>query len=280
MDLNPNPNPNPNPAPAPTFDTAGLSKLEGDNFKAIFPEEIRGKGYMKDVSNWEGFVKKFDGAQSLLGERALPTEQDPPEKWSSLFDKLGRPKSHRDYKFDKFEGVPPEYMEVFKDEEMLKGIHAAGLTQKQATAAFKTIFTRAHAAEEAEKKASDEAFNKHMDATFGQNRKMIVDNAKKFLTAHMDPKVVPYLENLDEKAMSVLLAATHGVVSKYAGEDTFRGKAPEAGQGAMTKDKVVGRMREIMAMKEYQDPFANKTENAKLVQEMETLREQLRKIGT
>ena len=259
--------------------TETLSKLEGDQFLGVFPEDMRGQGYMKDIKNWDGFVKKFQGSQALIGERQFPTDQDPPEKWGAFFDKAGRPKSPDLYNIKDIEGLPKDYMAVTKDPDIRKALWENGLTEKQANGFFTKLFTKAHQAEVAEKAANDDKFNKHLDATFGQDRKAIVDNAKKFLAAHISPMVVPYLEGMDEKSMSVLLAAVHGVVTKYAGEDTFRGQGLGTGGGEMTKDQVVGRMREIMAKKEYADPFVNRTENQKLVAEMETLRAKLGKVS-
>ena len=263
---------------APSFDPSVLNTLEGDKFLSIFPEEIRTKGYMKDVKNFDSFVKKFDGAQSLLGEREVPTDQDPPEKWNKFFDKIGRPKTHTEYKFDKFEGLPEEYTGILKSEGILKGLWEAGLSNKMANNVMKNLMYTIHAAEQAESVKADEQYNKLMDETFGQDRKIIETNAKALLAANIDPKLKPYFEDMDEKSLAIIISAVNGIVNKYAGQDAFRKGTPGASDSGQSKDALVSRMREIMSKKEYSDPFINKNEHTSLKNEMETIREKLKKF--
>lgn len=89
------------------------------------PEDLRAEKYwdsfkgkdMKDVmkSSWE--------TKKMVGNAIQLPKEDDAEGWSKVYDKLGRPKDHKEYTFEtKFEGLQ-------FDEELLDGFKAAAHKQ-------------------------------------------------------------------------------------------------------------------------------------------------------
>ena len=134
-------------------------------------------------------------------------------------------------------------------------------------------------AEQSEKTAKDAAFVKLSTDLFGDQKEGIMTNAKKFLTTHVDTKVLPLLEGLDEKQMTVLLAITDGMAKKFTGEDPFRGGgAGTGGSGGETKEQLIAAMQKIQADPVYSDPFKDRPKHAGLLAQMEVIRGKLKKL--
>lgn len=267
--------------PAPAFDPTVLNTLQGDSFKSIFPEEFRAKPYLKDVNTFGDFLKKFDGAQTLIGQRSAPADTATPEEWNNFFTKLGRPEKPEGYQIPEIQGVPKEFVDKASEIGILKQImHQAGMNPYQAKVFASGFLKNIYDAELAEKKVEETKFSEFMDKTFGQNKVAIFDNGKKYLNGVLPENIKPLIEGLDEKSLAVVLAATEGIVKKHVSEDGFRGvgSAP-TGQAPRTKETIAGDMRNILAQKEYSDPFLNKTKHGELKQQMERLREELRKMS-
>jgi hypothetical protein len=278
----PEPIATPPAAPAtPAFDAAVLNGLQGPAFHAVLPEEIRAKPYVKDINSFGDFVKKFDGAQALLGKPIVPGENATPEEWNAFFAKAGRPEKADAYVIPDIDGVPKEFVQKASEIGLLKQImHAAGLNQQQAKVFASGFLKSIYDAEKAETAAADAAFEKTMDSVFGQDKQAILENGKKFLATTLPDAVRPYVAGLDDKAMAVVIAATDAIVKKHIQEDGFRGNGtPPPAAGADTKESIAAQMREVMAQKEYGDPFLNKTKHAELLLKMEDLRARLRKIS-
>lgn len=258
-----------------------ITTLQGDKFLAVLPEEIRNKPYMKDISSFPDFVKKFDGAQTLIGQRMTPADDASAEEWNAWFAKAGRPEKADAYVLPEVEGVPKEYIDKASEKGVLKQLfHSAGLNSQQAKLLSTNFFKTLYASEVESKKTADANFEKVMETTFGKDRTAIFDNGKKMLAAYVPDNVKPLLSGLDDKSWAVILAATDGIIKKHVSEDGFRGAGSGgAGAGADTKESITAQMREIMAQKEYADPHLNRSKNAELVQKMDQLRERLRKIS-
>lgn len=267
-------------AGATTVTPEVINGLQGDAFRNVLPEDIRGAGWMKDVNTFGDFVKKAAGAQSLLGQRAVPADDAPPEQWNSWFEQIGRPKEAKEYGVPEVQGVPKEYIEKVAEVGTLqKVLHAAGVNTRMARTAMAALIKQTYDAEQAESKAAEAAHEKLMNDTFGKDRQAITESGKKYLAAVLPPTVAPLLSNLSDQQLAVVLAMTDAMAKKFGQEDQFRGGGGGGGGvGEETMEKLSAQMREIMAQKEYQDPLLNKTKFAELSSKMEEIRGKMRKL--
>jgi hypothetical protein len=270
-----------------------INGLQGDAFRNVLPEDVRGAGWMKDVNSFGDFVKKASGAQSLIGQRAVPQETDAPERWDAWFTQIGRPEKPDGYTLPtKIEGVPEEFLKDAAEAKVLQTLaHQAGHNPVQARRFTEGLIKHSYAAEQAETKAAEAAkaeatakaeaaHNALMDATFGKDRQAITENGKKYLVSVLPPQVAAMVDTMTDQQLAVVLAATDSVAKKFGQEDSFRGGKGGNGGGAVeTREGLTAQMREIMAQKEYQDQFLNKNKHAELVTKMEGIREKLRKLS-
>jgi len=259
-----------------------LGALQGDAFRGVLPEDIRAKPYMKDVNTFGDFIKKFDGAQTLLGQRTTPDDKSTPDQWKEFHGK-GAQKTAEDYKFTTtIEGLNQEFVKKAGEGKLLRPLlHAAGVSPYQANILFSGFLKMVAKAEQSEKAAKDAAFVKLSTDTFGDQKELILNNAKKFMTTHIPENVRPLLESLDEKQMTILLALTDGMAKKFTGEDPFRGGggAGSGGGGGETKEQLVAQMQQIMKDPAYKDAFRDKIKHADLNAKMEIIRGKLKKLG-
>jgi hypothetical protein len=266
--------------PAITFDA--VNALQGDAFRGLLPEDVRGQGYMKDINTFGDFVKKFDGAQKLIGSREVPdAATGTPEQWAAFFKKAGQPDSPDGYQIPEVQGVPKEYLEKASELKDLKNMmHAAGLNSVQAKAFVNMFVKTIYDAEQKEAKDADLAYQNFINTTFGKDKDAILANGKAVLAAHAPESVKAFINDLDDKSLGIVLALADGIAKKFGGEDTFRG-GQGAGGGAplMTAATIQSEMTKIMAQKEYRDPFLNKPKHEELKGQMEKLRTKLRELS-
>lgn len=267
-------------AGAATITPEAINGLQGDAFRALLPEDVRGAGWLKDVNTFGDFVKKSAGAQSLLGQRAVPDANATPEQWDAWFAQVNAPSKPDAYAMpDKIDGIPDEYVKNAQEAKVLHAAMAAGrILPAQAKAFTTALLKQTYAAEQAEQKADEEAFDKLMNGLFGQNRGAIQENGKKYIASVVPAEIQGQFGKLSNEAWAVLIAATDAIAKKFGQEDNFRGGQAAGSGGAETEDQLKGQMRDIMAQKEYQDPLMNKTKHAELMQKMEVIRGKLAKI--
>jgi hypothetical protein len=264
---------------APAFSPEGLNALQGDAFRGLFPEEIRTQGYMKDVNTFGDFIKKFDGAQKLIGKSPFPDANATDEQWMEFFSKAGRPATAAEYKIDKIEGIPDEYLENAKETQWMKDLlHASGITQVQMKKFMPGFIKGIYAAEQAEKTQGETEHSKLMDEMFGKDKEEILTNGKAKLAAVLPENLKPFVEKLDSTGLGLVLAfADH--LSKQTGEDKFRGGgAGGSVAGTDTAESIKLAMMKIYQQKEFSDPFINKAKHTELTAQMQALEEKLRKI--
>jgi len=121
-------------APALSGDTN--TPTQNTDWKASLSDEIRNEKSLENISDIESLAKGYVHAQRLVGADKIPvpnkfaTEED----WNKVYEKLGRPKSADEYKFNL-----PEDKTV--DEAALKGFaqqaHKLGLLPGQADGVVK-----------------------------------------------------------------------------------------------------------------------------------------------
>lgn len=275
-------NPGAGAGAAPVAITAeALGAVQGDAFRALLPADIQSKPYAKEINTFGDLIKKFDGAQGLLGQRAVPDPNDPPEKWVEFHGKHA-PKTIEEYKLaDAIEGVPPEYLTKATGlTNMVKSIlFAAKASPYQARLAHTELMKVLYKAESGIKKQGDDAFIKLSGDLFGEQRDAVIANGKKFLAAYLPDNIKPLLEGMDEKQLTVVLAATDNLAKKFTGEDPFRGGGNgPGGSGGETKDQLIAQMQAIMKDPAYSDPFKDKPKHSDLNQKMEVIRGKLKKL--
>jgi hypothetical protein len=266
---------------APAAITAeSLGALQGDSFRAVMPKEIAEKPYMKDVNTFGDFVKKFDGAQTLLGQRTTPDDKATPEQWKEFHSKTA-PKSAEEYKLPQtVEGLDPEFVKKAGEAKWIKPLfHAAQISPHQANILYPEFLKMIKAADAAEGKAADERFAKLSSETFKDQKDVVVTNAKKFMATHIPAEMQPMLDSLDEKQLTLLIAMTDGMAKKFTGEDPFRGGGAGAGSGGgETKDALIAQMQAIQKDPVYTDPFKDRPKHAELLAKMDVIRGKLKKI--
>lgn len=274
------PAPSAPPAPA-TFSVDALNGLNGESFHAVFPEDIRAKPYMKDVNTFGDFVKKFDNAQTMIGKPVVPAADASQEEWDAFNTKAGKPKTAAEYVIAEIEGVPKEFLDKALEVGPIRQImHEAGLSGRQGAKFAAGFLKTIYAAETAEKTAADERFSKLTTDAFGQHKQAIIENGRKFLDATLPDTVRPFVNELDEKALAVVIAATDAIVKKHVNEDGFKGKGtPPTGSGVDTQASIQAEMSKIMADPAYRNAFADKAKNIELNKKMEDLRTRLRAIA-
>lgn len=264
----------------PAITAESLGALQGDSFRGVLPKEIAEKPYMKDVNTFGDFVKKFDGAQTLLGQRTTPDEKATPEQWKEFHSKV-TPKTPDDYKLpDVIEGVNPEITKKGAEAKWLKSMfHAAQLSPYQVNVLYPQFMKMISAAEAADKKAGDERFAKLSSDVFKDQKDTIVTNAKKFMATHIAPEMQPMLNELGEKELTLLIALTDGMAKKFTGEDPFRGGGAGAGGGGgETKEALIAQMQAIQKDPAYSDPFKDRPKHAELNAKMEVIRGKMKKL--
>ena len=265
-------------APA-AITSEGINGLEGDSFRAVVPSEFAEKGYLKDVNSFGDVFKKLDGAQTLLGQRTTPALDAPEDAWQK-FHAPTRPETAELYTMPEIEGVPAEFIaKAEKSQTLRKIMHDASASPYQAKALLTGFLKEFYTAEQSMNSEKETKFAELSTEVFGDKKDDILKNGKNFLAANIPENIAPLLEGLDANAMTVLLAATDTMAKKFTGEDPYRGgadgTAPTSGEG---KDALVNRMKEIMGDPAYNDAFKDRAKNSQLNQEMETIREKLKKI--
>lgn len=263
----------------PAITAESLGALQGDSFRAILPKEFAAKPYMKDVNTFGDFVKKFDGAQTLLGQRTTPDDKATPEQWKEFHAKTA-PASPDDYKLpDTIEGVNPEITKKGVEAKWLKSLfHEAALSPYQVSVLYPKFMKMISAAEAADKRAGDERFAKLSSDVFKDQKDTVITNAKKFMATHIAPEMQPMLNELGEKELTLLIALTDGMAKKFTGEDPFRGIGGGAPGGGENKDQLVAQMQAIQRDPCYSDPFKDRPKHAELQAKMEVIRGKLKKL--
>ena len=191
--------PAPVATPSITFDT--LKTLQGDAFRGILPKEYADKGYMKSVNSFEDFVKKFDGAQSLIGQRMTPLPTDGDDKWASFHASTAA----KDFKFD---GLGDDVLTLFK---------TAQLSPWQARIAAEGVKRMLDGAQEAE----SAAFETTLKEALGANADETLTKAKQVMAVALPPQFQTLLQGMDAKQFAVVAAFTDAVAKKFGGTDNI-----------------------------------------------------------
>lgn len=122
-----------------------------EGFVSQVPEEIRNEASFQEAAKGDvgSFAKSYVEAQKSLGRALfLPEENLKPEerqqKLNAVYDKLGRPKTHADYKVEVPEKLPPG-IQWGEDRQgrVFQRLHAMGLNNEQVNGVVQTYFEEA-----------------------------------------------------------------------------------------------------------------------------------------
>mgnify|MGYP001385714495 FL=1 len=124
--------------PAQTDETTTTSVLSSDqpqeqkvDFQSLIPTEYKNEKALQNFQDMDGFVKSYLHSQKLVGSDKIPIPNKfaTDEDWNAVYEKLGKPKSPDEYKYN----LPKESK---LDDDSLKAFsataHQLGLLPKQA----------------------------------------------------------------------------------------------------------------------------------------------------
>lgn len=257
-----------------------LTSLQGDGFKSVLPEEYRGKGYMKDVNSYSDLLKKFDGAQALLGQRvATPAATAADDEWTAYHSRTA-PESADAYEIPKIEGVGEDKIKAVGESKLLKGIlHQAKVSPFQARILLHGFLGEIFKAEKAENERTNQSFSKLADQVFGADKAEALLKGKAYLAAYLPESAKGLLDKLDVNTSAVLFAAVNNMAKKL-GEDPFKGGTGNPpGGGTDSKDELIKRMQAIQKDPVWVDPFKDQAKHKELMRQMTEIREALKKFS-
>lgn len=200
-------------------DKSGRDDLTGgddDNknlseFTQSIPESFRDKAYMKDITNMEDLLTKFDGAETLIGKNrtVVPGDDASDEDITNFYKTIGRPEKAEDYDAGLEEGKTDELFDKLKP-----AFHESGLTQRQA----KKLLEKASPIlqEIASKSAeADTALNKEFDDIstkyLGANQDTMIKNARVMIDKHVPAELAKQMGQMDNKSLLMTAAVLNHV---------------------------------------------------------------------
>jgi len=123
-------------AETPTNNTTLTGEQIATDWKASLSDELKSDKSLENIKDVEGLAKSYVHAQKLVGADKIPvpnkyaTEDD----WNAVYEKLGRPKTPGEYKYDLPEdrNLDPEALNTFSEQA-----HKLGLLPGQANGVVK-----------------------------------------------------------------------------------------------------------------------------------------------
>ena len=236
---------------------AGKPVVEGTKFEV--PTEFAEKGWAKDLTSYDDVYKKLDGAQTLIGQKAVPDDKSTPEDWDTHYKSLGRPDKSETYTFNR-EGFSKEFQEAQNDEydNAVKGIlHKAGVNQRQVNIIqpeFEKLAEAIQTTDITKKAEADKAFDELTEKTFGTNKDQILADTSQLLKDLTPEGFKDKIASLDNETLVILSGVLNNVKTKYINEDGSGGG--EGGNlGGETVETLREKARGIMQTDEYRNSF-------------------------
>jgi len=245
------------PSNAPLNIKVSNTTTDSSDWMGGFNEELKGYVQAKGFKDPASVVDSYKGLEKLLGAPKdrllkLPEKEDASE-WGDIYNKLGRPQTPKDYKFETVEGVDPKLGEWAKE-----NFHKLGLSQKQGEALLKsykeleTVETTSQLEQKQYAIKNDmESLKKEWGAAFEQNS-MIVDKAAQQF-GFDEEKLVKLREVFGAKEG---MKSLHDL-GKRIGESSFVGPNSPTGFGnVMTPEQARFEIKELMSDKAFIQKFA------------------------
>ncbi len=254
--------------------------------KFAVPDTYANEGWAKDLKSYPEVWTKLAGSEKLIGQRdegkiSLLKENATSEETDAFYKAVGRPDSADAYKFDR-EGQSEEFKK-FNSDEMdiaVKGIfHKYGLSSNQVLGIQKDY--EAMLETEISKKFDEQGkydtdFEEMTTKAFGNDKDTIIESSKVLLENFAPEGFGDHIKNLDNESLTVIAGVLNNVKKTYISEDAFAGliKGSTGAGGGGTEQELRTEARNLMASKEWTDPFNPKNKEVR-----EQVDEIYRKVG-
>ena len=244
------------------------------NFKDLIPKDFQEEKSLQNFNNMEDFVKSYLSAQRLVGANkvAIPNKMATDDDWQEVFDKLGRPKTPEDYKYDFKEGeIDQTELKNFNETA-----HRLGLLPKQAERLIK-FYQEMNGESEQAKLVAAEAKQVEVEALlkkdFGPEYNKRLDQAKKLAIDTLGSDILnqTILKNGSRLGDNPdVIKAFSMLADKLSEDEIIKGD----GTGYMTASELE---KEISELTEDGSPYWSKAHpnHKKAVEQVLKLREQL-----
>ena len=238
--------------------------------KDIVPQDLHDRGYLKDLlekeltpETYSAVFKKLDGAETLIGKKptGIPAADAKPEEIEAFYSKLG---------LEKPEGYDIKLLGEKPDESFAKEVQAAAhkgrLTQTQLNGFLAELGPKVAARQKAVAEAQaarDKEFEVFVSEAMGPEFDKKVDRVKAAVAELAPEKARKFIDNIDNKSLALLVGLVDGILTKYAGEDDFKGNGGNGrGRAADDKESLVKELHTLYASegwKNFQSPDHDKT---------------------
>ncbi len=263
-------------------DPDGTHENEGGGFAV--PNEYSNEGWAKDLKSYPEVWTKLAGSEKLIGQKVegkidLLKEDSKPEEVNAFYKTLGRPDEAKSYAFNR-EGQPEEMKNYQSDEadNVVKEIfHKYGLTNKQATGIQKDYekMLEAQLLEQIEtQKKSDLSFDEAVAKTFGNDKDAVLASSKALLEKFTPEGYGDHIKTLDNDSLIVMAGVLNNIKNTYISEDAFNTLKGGGGSGGNSEAELRARAKELMASKEWTDPFNPRNKEVK-----DEVKELYRQVG-
>jgi hypothetical protein len=200
----------------------------------------------------------------LVGKKTLiPGPDAKPEEAEAFYSKL-RPAKADDYEFKMGEKPDAEFVKAFRE-----SAHFAGLSKVQTSRLVEKLTPVLEARAKAQIDAAaarDTEFETLVKSTLGDGHEKKVERVKTAIKELVPESVRAFADRLDNNSLALVVAFSHSLLEKYAGEDDFKGGAGggsgAGASGGTDKDSLVKELHTLYATEawtNFQHPDHDKT---------------------
>jgi len=213
-----------------------------------------------DKETGVAFLKKLDGAETLIGRKiGIPADDAKAEEIEKFYGTL-RPAKVEDYEIKTGDHPDEDFLKTFRTAS-----HAAGLSKRQLAKQVEVLGPylrdRAKKAQEAAA-AADREFEALGQTLFGADRDKVFELVRTQLDEHAPPALKPHIGRLDNNNLALVAGVVHSILKKYVPEEKLNGKGGGGG-GGVNEASIREEARKLMLLPEYKDPFSPKHEEIK-----------------
>lgn len=210
------------------------------------PEDIRGEGSLKHITDVQTLAKSYINAQKMVGADKIPvpgkhaTEQD----WQQVYRKLGLPEKVEDYTLPEIKDGDKTVIEGFK-----KVAFENGILPKQAEKLlgfYQDLNKQALTANEAAKSAKMTEGVEALKKEWGNGFDKEVNAAKKALETFGDPDAIKYIRE-NGLGNDPVLVKIFNKIGKTLGEDTIKGDNGSRPGWGMTPAEADAKINSILS---------------------------------
>lgn len=233
---------------------------ENVKFSDLVPGDLKDKPYMKDVTDVASLFKKFDGAQTLIGQRpaGIPAEDASDEDWGKFHDAAGRPKEAKLYEFAPTKDSEGKEIKRNADvETKVKEIfHKAGISAKQGKAiqtGYEALLVQIQKDLKGADVQKDTDFDALASKTFGKDVEKTLAISKKLLEDNMPEGFGDHFKGISNEHLILMAGVLKNIQAKYISEDVI--SSADATTTVTSIAELRKEARDLMAKKEFQDAF-------------------------